>query len=131
MCDGATSDRVSVWRMRSGARSSPRAAWSNRSHRRPRLQTGEFFELLAEEGKLCKVAEGIYFHGQAREDARKRLRDYLLEHGSVTASDARKLLDSTRKYSIPLLEHLDREGFTVRRGDVRELTREGKGQASE
>jgi selenocysteine-specific elongation factor len=84
-------------------------------------RTAEVFELLAEEGDLCKVAEGIFFHRQAMEDARERLREHLLERGSMTASDAKKLLESTRKYSIPLLEQFDREGFTVRRGDVREL----------
>ncbi|HLU49197.1 MAG TPA: SelB C-terminal domain-containing protein, partial [Planctomycetota bacterium] len=58
---------------------------------------------------------------EAIEEAKRRLRRYLEEHGSVTASDAKSILDSTRKYSIPFLEHLDREGFTVRKGDVRVL----------
>jgi selenocysteine-specific elongation factor len=84
-------------------------------------KAAELFELLAEEGELLKVAEGIYFHQQAIEEARERLREHLLEHGAVTAGDAKNLLGSTRKYCIPLLEHFDREGFTVRRGDLREL----------
>jgi len=29
------------------------------------------------------------------------------------------VLDSSRKYVVPLLERFDREGFTRRRGDVR------------
>ncbi len=39
----------------------------------------------------------------------------------MTAGDAKNLLGSTRKYSIPLLEYLDQIGFTVRQGDKRVL----------
>ena len=86
--------------------------------------TGELYELLAEEGTLQKVADGIYFHRQAMEEARLHLREYLKKEGSITAADAKNLLSSTRKYSIPLLEQLDREEFTLRRGDVRMLREE-------
>jgi selenocysteine-specific elongation factor len=79
------------------------------------------YELLVERGDLRRIAEGIYVHREALDEAKRRLRDYLREHGSVSASDAKTLLGSTRKYSIPLLEHFDREGFTVRRGDLRVL----------
>ncbi len=77
--------------------------------------------LLEEEGELLRVGDGIVFHRDAIEDAKARLRSHLEEHGSMTAGDAKNLLGSTRKYSIPLLEHLDQIGFTVRRGDERVL----------
>ena len=52
------------------------------------------------------------------------MREYLEENGQITAGDAKNLIGSTRKYSIPLLEQLDREGFTVRKGDYRVLNKE-------
>ncbi|MCZ6795909.1 MAG: selenocysteine-specific translation elongation factor [Planctomycetota bacterium] len=83
--------------------------------------TAELYDLLSEQGELQKVADGIYFHRQAMEEARGRLREFFEKEASITAADAKNLLSSTRKYSIPLLEQLDRESFTVRRGDVRVL----------
>jgi selenocysteine-specific elongation factor len=37
----------------------------------------------------------------------------------VTVADVRDLLDSTRKYVLPILNRLDAEGVTRRRGDER------------
>ena len=78
-------------------------------------------ELLVEEGEIVKIAEDVYFHRDALEEARRRLRQLLEKEGSMTASSAKTVLASSRKYVIPLLEHFDREGFTMRHGDVRQL----------
>jgi selenocysteine-specific elongation factor len=86
---------------------------------------GALISLLVEEGELLKIAEGLLFHHQALEDARRRLTAHLEKEGSMTAAAARTVLGSTRKYIIPLLEHFDREGLTVRRGDLRELRARG------
>ena len=59
--------------------------------------------------------------GESVEDARRKLREHLEAAKTMTASDAKNVLGSTRKYCIPLLELFDREGFTLRRGDLREL----------
>jgi len=77
--------------------------------------------LLEEEGEAVRLAEDVFLHHDALEEGRRRLREYLASHGSMTASDARTVLGSTRRYCIPLLELYDREGFTVRKGDLREL----------
>jgi selenocysteine-specific elongation factor len=37
----------------------------------------------------------------------------------VTVADARDVLGSTRKYVLPILNRLDSEGVTRRRGDER------------
>jgi selenocysteine-specific elongation factor len=77
--------------------------------------------LLLEEGELVKVAEDLLFHREGIEEARRKLREHLEKEKSMTASTAKTILESSRKYVIPLLEHFDREGFTLRRGDLREL----------
>jgi len=77
--------------------------------------------LLLEEGELVKVSEDLFFPSEGMEEARRRLREHLEKEGSMTASTAKNILESSRKYVIPLLEYLDREGFTIRRGDLREL----------
>ena len=84
-------------------------------------KTTDLFDLLDEEGVLQKIADGIYFHRDAIEEIRQVMRKYLEENEQITAGDAKNLIGSTRKYSIPLLEQLDREGFTTRKGDYRVL----------
>ncbi len=79
--------------------------------------------LLEEEGEFVRVDDGIVLHREAIDTAKERLGAYLTEHEGITASDAKNVLQSTRKYSIPLLEHLDQIGFTIRRGDQRQLRR--------
>src|SRR5690606_17068964 len=66
--------------------------------RAPADRVQAIYDLLGEEGEIVRVAEGIWFHREAIEEAKRRLRRYLEEHGSVTASDAKSILDSTRKY---------------------------------
>ena len=87
-------------------------------------RTTDLFDLLDEEGVLQKIADGIYFHRDAIEDIRRVMRKYLEENEQITAGGAKELIGSTRKYSIPLLEQLDREGFTIRKGDYRILNTE-------
>ncbi|MCZ6621651.1 MAG: SelB C-terminal domain-containing protein, partial [Deltaproteobacteria bacterium] len=43
------------------------------------------------------------------------------EHNEITAAIFRDILSSSRKYTIALLEYVDREGITVRIGDARRL----------
>ena len=40
---------------------------------------------------------------------------------TLTMSELRELLGTTRKYSVPIGEYLDRIGLTRREGDVRRL----------
>jgi selenocysteine-specific elongation factor len=47
--------------------------------------------------------------------------DYLRENGQINAAQVRDLLNTSRKYAIALLEHLDHRKVTRRVGDNREL----------
>jgi selenocysteine-specific elongation factor len=63
--------------------------------------------------------DGTVFAAGALEEARRRIRAALAERGAVTVADVRDLLGSTRKYVLPILNRLDAEGVTRRRGDER------------
>ncbi|GAG38002.1 unnamed protein product, partial [marine sediment metagenome] len=52
---------------------------------------------------------------------RERVADLIASERSVTVAQVREALDSSRKYVVPFLEHLDRIGFTKRVGDRRVL----------
>ncbi|MFJ9031071.1 SelB C-terminal domain-containing protein [Streptomyces sp. NPDC102274] len=62
-------------------------------------------------GALLRVGDGIVLLPRADEQAAAVLSR--LER-PFTASEARRALDSTRRVTIPLLEHLDRRGYTTR-----------------
>ncbi len=85
----------------------------------------ELAALLEDDGDLVSIGGGIVLHRDAIATAKDRLRAHIEAAGAVTASDAKELLGSTRKYVIPLLEHLDQTGFTLRQGDRRVLRNTG------
>ncbi len=64
----------------------------------------------------------VVFHREAIEHARRVLRPLLAGEG-VRVSDAGAALGVSRKFSVPLLEHLDAVQFTRREGDRRVLGR--------
>jgi selenocysteine-specific elongation factor len=73
---------------------------------------------LVRDGALVDV-DGILFTRRALDDTARIVCDALAVRGTVTVGDVRDLLSTTRKYAVPLLEHLDRVGITRRRGDER------------
>ena len=81
----------------------------------------ELAELLIEDERAIKLGPALVFHADRIEKGRQLIRDHLTANGTMTASEARSLFETTRKFCIPLLEHYDREKLTVRQGDVRKL----------
>jgi selenocysteine-specific elongation factor len=65
----------------------------------------------------------ILFHKEAVELAIRKLEAELGGEEGFLVGDAGRVLGISRKYSIPLLEHLDGIGATRRRGDRRFVTR--------
>ena len=77
--------------------------------------------LLVEEGSVVKLDAGLYVHGSAIEEAKRRVCEYLEARGEATVSELKNALGTTRKYAVPILEHLDRLGVTRRAADKRKL----------
>jgi selenocysteine-specific elongation factor len=63
------------------------------------------------------------FHLTARQahEVRARVRRHIEQRGPLTVADIRDLLQTSRKYTVPLCEWLDQTGATRRHGDVRTL----------
>jgi selenocysteine-specific elongation factor len=84
----------------------------------------EVLAVLVEQGTLVKLGSGtdvVFFLHETYDEAVTTLIAYLKEQGRMTASQARDLLGTTRKYILPLLEHLDEQRITRRVGDERVL----------
>ncbi len=70
--------------------------------------------------KLVVEREGIYFSPSAIDAAAAAARALLhTAPDGFTAAEMRDALATSRKYLIPLLNELDAQGFTRRRGDLR------------
>jgi selenocysteine-specific elongation factor len=86
------------------------------------LVGSEVVGALIEQGTLVKVgnaADVVVFLRESYDEALARLLAYLREHGKMTAAEARDVLGTTRKYILPLLEHMDERRLTRRTGDER------------
>jgi selenocysteine-specific elongation factor len=85
---------------------------------------GDIFEVAVAEGSLVRIADSLFLHSDAVEEMRRRVVNKLAEGGpGLTVAEIRDLLETTRKYAVPLCEFLDREGVTHRAGDLRVLAR--------
>jgi selenocysteine-specific elongation factor len=73
---------------------------------------------LVREGQLVDI-DGVVFAASALGAARAQVVALLAERGTVTIADIRDALGSSRKYTLPIVNWLDRNGVTRRRGDDR------------
>jgi len=78
---------------------------------------------LVTAGSVVRLGPELHFAASAVDEARRRIEEYLVEHGTMLAKDARDVTGSSRKYIVPLLEYFDAKGVTKRDGDVRTLRR--------
>ncbi len=74
----------------------------------------ELLDLLVEEGELVRVDPEIYLPPGRAEELAERGRAVLERTTPAGASDFKEELGVTRKYLIPYLQHLDRQGLTRR-----------------
>jgi len=80
----------------------------------------DLIEAAAGAGALVPISPDLVMTAGFVDEARRALRD--TDWGeSITVSAFRERIGTSRKYALPLLEYFDREGLTLRRGDVRVL----------
>jgi selenocysteine-specific elongation factor len=77
--------------------------------------------VLVRLGVLVAVAPGAYLGRAILEHAVGTLRRAFPDGRPFAAGEAKEALGTTRRTAIPLLEHLDRTGVTIRLGDLRRL----------
>ena len=82
-------------------------------------QVNVLLNLCVEDGLLVLVGDGLFFSPEALEQGRQVCRDLLAEQGEATMSQLREAWGISRKFSVPLCEHFDKQGVTIRRQDVR------------
>jgi len=81
--------------------------------------------VLVDQQKLVRLKGDLFYHHEILERIEHELRTYLEAKSEITAAEFRDLLQISRKYAIPLLEHFDNQRMTMRIGDKRVLRKVG------
>jgi selenocysteine-specific elongation factor len=78
-------------------------------------------KLLEAEGAIVALSPDLYLERGRLDVAVSRLREAFPTGRELTPADFREVFGVSRKYLIPLLEHLDKARVTARIGDARRL----------
>ncbi len=81
----------------------------------------KILQILIEQEHLVRVENDLFFHIEAVEKARELLISFIQKEGKLESVKFKYLLDTTRKFAIPLLDYFDRIGLTRRAGYTRYL----------
>jgi selenocysteine-specific elongation factor len=81
---------------------------------------------LERSGEIVLVTPDIAYPADVWSGIRDHVVELISTKGPATVAQVRESVSTSRKYAVPLLEHLDATGITRRNGDVRELGPRGK-----
>jgi selenocysteine-specific elongation factor len=86
-----------------------------------RAKLTEVLRVLEIERSIVRVSSDLYFLSESLDIVRRTFDEEFYDKGDITPATFRDRFGTSRKYTIPLLEYFDRDGVTVRIGDVRRL----------
>lgn len=81
----------------------------------------EVLNYLVRNGEVIELSDGVIFRSEDFEKIKGVITDMLKRRGEVAVKDIKDVLGLTRKYTIPILERMDKDGITRREGDKRVL----------
>ena len=81
----------------------------------------KILRILIEQGRLVRVEQDLFFHSDAIEKARQILTSFINKEGKLESVKFKYLLNTSRKFAIPLLDYFDRIGVTRPVGHTRYL----------
>jgi selenocysteine-specific elongation factor len=86
-----------------------------------RVKGEPLFKHALETGRLVAINHQWTLHQDVYARLLEQLRETLQTGGGLSVSQIKDLIGASRKYAIPICEHLDRVGYTRREGDLRYL----------
>ncbi len=90
----------------------------------PDSASRQALKFLIEQGEVIEVADDVVLSKEAFARMKAFIADFITKNGPATISQLRQALGTSRRVIVPLLELLDRHGFTRRFGDERKLAKE-------
>jgi len=93
----------------------------NKGEITPTAKAQQAMQFLIRSGQVIELEPKVVISQTTANAAADAVRSFIQTQGKATASELRQHLDSTRKVVMPLLEHLDSQGLTVRNDNYRTL----------
>ena len=84
-------------------------------------QVTDILNILAKQRAVVRVNESIYLSAAAYDKMITALKMFFAKKPELTVAEFRDLLNTSRKFALPFLEHLDAARVTLRLGDARKL----------
>lgn len=81
--------------------------------------TGDTIRCLSRMNEIVEIGSDLLVLESVYKNYLEKIQNHLNSHGPSTVSSLRQTLEIPRRIAIPLLEKLDREGITLREGDLR------------
>ncbi len=81
----------------------------------------DLYEAVVALGLLIPVSAEVAFRKEDYDALLAQVREMLEKQGTITVAEFRDKFNSSRRYALGFLEHLDQLGVTVRDGDIRKL----------
>jgi selenocysteine-specific elongation factor len=78
-----------------------------------------YLHILADRGSIVRISADGAMHAERYRELLEKVRSRLLGGGALSVGDFKEMFGFSRKFAVPILEHLDKEGFTRREGDAR------------
>ncbi len=76
---------------------------------------------LIELGDILSISDEIYMSAMKYGSCKLATKMHLRGHGKATVSELKKVMNTSRKIAVPVLEKMDSDGITSRQGDYRVL----------
>ncbi|OIO92932.1 MAG: selenocysteine-specific translation elongation factor [Anaerolineae bacterium CG2_30_64_16] len=76
---------------------------------------------LLHQGILVRLSEDVLFLRETYDEILAGIVAFIREHGSMTVAQVRDTFNTSRKYALAVMEHLDERKVTRRQGDERVL----------
>ena len=81
----------------------------------------DVYQAVVERGDLVPVSTEVVFRRAEYEEMKTEVVRQIEAKGTLTAAEFRDRFNTSRRYALAFLEHLDAIGVTLRDGDVRKL----------
>jgi selenocysteine-specific elongation factor len=81
----------------------------------------DVYQALLEMGRLTAVSQEVVFRQEDYNHMVNETRRLIQDNGRLTVAQWRDRFNTSRKYALAFLEHLDSTGLTIREGDTRRL----------
>ena len=72
---------------------------------------------------IIRINQNIYITKDNMNILKDKLLDFFQNQNSLSVSDFKKIINSSRKYAIPILEYFDKIKFTYRDNNERKLSK--------